>query len=66
MAMRWRWLIAAAVSAAMLAGWARLGRGAPQGSRAPELRAEQWINAGPLTPGQLRGKVVAVEFWTFG
>ena len=26
--------------------------------------ANGWINAMPLTPGQLRGKVVLVEFWT--
>ena len=66
MAMRQRWLIAAVALAAVLAGWARTGRGAPRGPQAPELRAERWINSSPLTPSQLRGKVVAVEFWTFG
>lgn len=25
-----------------------------------------WINSAPLTPGALLGKVVLIEFWTFG
>jgi cytochrome c biogenesis protein CcdA/thiol-disulfide isomerase/thioredoxin len=34
---------------------------------APELTGiEAWINAEPLTMRSLRGKVVLVEFWTFG
>jgi hypothetical protein len=33
---------------------------------APDFTNEVWINAeSPLTLGQLRGKVVLVEFWTF-
>jgi hypothetical protein len=66
MVKRWGWLIAAVVLAAVAAGWGGTGRGAPHGPRAPELRAERWINSSPLTSSQLRGKVVAVEFWTFG
>jgi len=61
-----RWLIAAVALAAVAVGWTHTGRGAPRGLRAPELRAERWINSSPLTLSQLRGKVVAVEFWTFG
>jgi len=35
--------------------------------RAPELRGiDAWINSGPLTLRELRGKVVLVHFWTFG
>jgi hypothetical protein len=59
-------LIAAIVLSAVAVGWSHTGRGAPRGLRAPELRAERWINSSPLTLSQLRGKVVAVEFWTFG
>ena len=34
---------------------------------APEFAGiTSWINSDPLTIGSLRGKVVLVEFWTFG
>ena len=36
------------------------------GHAAPEISAGRWINSAPLTIGGLRGRVVAVEFWTFG
>ena len=36
------------------------------GRAAPEISAGNWINSAPLTIGGLRGRVVAVEFWTFG
>ena len=36
------------------------------GRAAPEITAGHWINSAPLTIGGLRGRVVAVEFWTFG
>ena len=36
------------------------------GAPAPEVAGERWINSGPLTTSGLRGKVVLVEFWTFG
>ena len=36
------------------------------GRPAPEITAGQWINSAPLMIGDLRGRVVAVEFWTFG
>jgi hypothetical protein len=39
----------------------------PLTAQAPELRdVEAWINTEPLTLGKLRGKVVALHFWTFG
>ena len=31
---------------------------------APEIRADAWLNGAP--PETLHGKVVLVEFWTFG
>jgi thiol-disulfide isomerase/thioredoxin len=51
-----------------LAGGA--GAAAAQGPRpgqaAPEITAGRWINSPPLTIDGLRGRVVLVEFWTFG
>ena len=35
--------------------------------KAPEITGiEEWINAKPLKLKDLRGKVVALHFWTFG
>jgi len=36
------------------------------GQPAPEITGGPWINSAPLSLGALRGRVVVVEFWTFG
>ena len=36
------------------------------GSPAPEIAGGPWINTKPLTLGDLKGRVVLVEFWTYG
>ena len=36
------------------------------GVAAPELTGGPWINSRPLTLAALRGRVVLVEFWTYG
>ncbi|MGH7312577.1 MAG: hypothetical protein ACREJV_05345 [Candidatus Rokuibacteriota bacterium] len=36
------------------------------GGPAPEIAAGPWINSVPLTLADLRGRVVLVEFWTYG
>jgi thiol-disulfide isomerase/thioredoxin len=36
------------------------------GKQAPELSKGAWINSEPLTLEGLRGKVVLLEFWTYG
>jgi len=33
---------------------------------APEIAGDKWINSDPLTIKELRGKVVVIDFWTFG
>lgn len=33
---------------------------------APELANAAWINSAPLRIQELRGKVVLLEFWTYG
>ena len=60
---------------ALLSG---IGRGVPtnsaptdlanlpvEGTMPPLTGAVTWINSPPLTPDQLRGKVVVVDFWTY-
>ena len=34
--------------------------------KAPEVISSNWLNSQPLRMADLRGKVVLVEFWTFG
>ena len=36
------------------------------GAPAPELAGDRWIGSAPLTTAGLRGRVVLVEFWTYG
>jgi hypothetical protein len=36
------------------------------GQPVPELTGGPWINSPPLTISALRGRVVFVEFWTYG
>ena len=36
------------------------------GQEAPEISSSVWINSEPLSNQSLLGKVVLVEFWTFG
>ena len=38
----------------------------PAAATAPEISAETWLNGEPVSMRELRGKVVLVEFWTFG
>ena len=40
------------------------GCAAAPGERAPEIRADAWLNGAP--PETQRGKVLLVEFWTWG
>lgn len=63
-----RWWTAGAV-VTLLVG-AALGPALAQalriGAAAPEVAGGPWINSSPLTTDGLKGRVVLVEFWTFG
>lgn len=52
----------------LLAATATLAAGQPRpGTAAPDLGGGGlWINSKPLTVEGLRGRVVLVEFWTYG
>ena len=41
-------------------------RGPRVGQPAPEITGGPWINSEPLSLWRLRGRVVFVEFWTYG
>lgn len=62
--------IAKLFGAALLAAGVAFS-GAPAGEAAGRAAPEfsginQWLNSGPLTMAGLRGKVVLVDFWTYG
>jgi len=67
-----RWAIAvAAMVGAVAAGAVRTPvaegqRGARVGQPAPEITGSPWLNSEPLSLAGLRGRVVFVEFWTYG
>jgi hypothetical protein len=56
------------VALALVGGVAGLASGQVLkiGAPAPEVANGPWINSEPLTIGALRGRVVLVEFWTYG
>ena len=49
-----------------LGGGAAAGQALRLGAPAPDIAGEHWINSRPLTITGLRGRVVLVEFWTYG
>ena len=56
-----------ALAALALAGLvAAQGGGTALDRPAPEIAGGPWINSPPLAAPALRGRVVYVEFWTYG
>jgi hypothetical protein len=55
------WLLAG-----LAGGVAEATAQAAVGQPAPSLEGGPWINSGSLTPAALRGRVVFIEFWTYG
>ena len=47
-----------------LIGWSPVS--AETGIKAPTITNDTWLNSSPLHDADLKGKVVMVEFWTFG
>jgi len=44
--------------------WAAAGAGV--GMQAPDIASRTWLNSDPIHLTDLKGKVVMIEFWTFG
>ena len=63
-----RWVLGASLLAvlAVAVGVGAQGRGAALDVPAPVIGGGPWINSAPLTSEALRGRVVFVEFWTYG
>ncbi len=63
---RWASLAVVVLAASWLAFGVAAGQASRLGTPAPDVAGEHWINSAPLTTQGLRGRVVLVEFWTFG
>jgi len=64
-----RTLVVVAVLLVGLLGWLAWpasGQVPRSGQAAPDIAGAPWINSPPLTTSALRGRVVLVEFWTYG
>ncbi len=64
-----RRLCAITLFAIAFVGWAPWPAGGQAvwiGRAAPEIAGGPWINSPPLTLSALKGRVVFVEFWTYG
>jgi hypothetical protein len=67
-----RWVVGLAVLAAVAGSglaWPPFteSQRSPQvGQVAPEITGGPWLNSAPLSLAELRGRVVFVEFWTYG
>jgi len=46
--------------------WPNAGAAITNGTPAANIAGENWLNSRPLTMAGLKGRVVLVEFWTYG
>ena len=51
---------------AILGAGPAAGQAPRLGQPAPDIAGQPWINSAALTMQSLRGRVVLVEFWTYG
>lgn len=63
---RLAWLFVAVLMGLGLTMGAVGAQGLRLGTPAPDVAGERWVNSEPLTTQGLRGRVVLVEFWTYG
>ena len=61
-----RFFVVALLVVTGLGAGSAAAQGLRVGTPAPDLAGERWINSGPLSMPGLRGRVVLVEFWTYG
>jgi hypothetical protein len=61
-----RLALAVVAAVVVLSGVVAAQGGAPLDRPAPEISGGPWINSPPVTTPTLRGRVVFVEFWTYG
>ena len=59
-------VMALTLALGVYSGPAAAQRGPRVGRPAPDIAGGPWINSEPLSLGTLRGRVVLVEFWTYG
>jgi len=59
-------VVGAVLAVAALGGVPAVGQAVRVGQPAPDIVGAPWINSTPLTMEALRGRVVLVEFWTYG
>ena len=59
-------LVVVVTAGALPARGTEAQRGARVGQAAPEITGSRWLNSEPLSLARLRGRVVFVEFWTYG
>lgn len=66
--MKRQWILKAALCAAFLGStsWPGIGHAFRIGQPAPEFSGGPWINSAPLALKELSGRVVILEFWTYG
>ena len=64
--MRHRALLAALLAIGLWGGAVVTAEPFALGERAPDIAGESWINSTPLTMAGLRGRVVLLDFWTYG
>jgi hypothetical protein len=61
------WSVVVVLAAAVVTGTVGAqGRGMAIDRPAPEIVGGPWINSEALRPEALRGRVLFVEFWTYG
>ena len=60
-------LALAAIAEVLTTATGAIAQGGPRiGQPAPDIAGGPWINSDPLSLDKLRGRVVFVEFWTYG